>query len=188
MSSVSDSPVRDAAADVFDLTIISGKTEIISAWDDSGPKQGQLKSGDITDDMTPTLKGTSAPNKVVYIFGCHIEGHWVLMDSVTADATGNWSYQSYDRSPWKGLTQFQVSNSAIRDVNAPTFLLEINVDPPKVDHGLVWNFDDGTLQVACCWGVQKYNQLSTTYWKGADGSHVLGTMTDYVEDVITVAT
>ena len=179
---VSDSPVRDAAADVFDLTIISGKTEIISAWDDSGPKQGQLKSGDITDDMTPTLHGTSAPNKVVYIFSCHIEGHWVLMDSVTADAQGNWSYQSYDRSPWKGLTQFQVSDSAIRDANAPTFLLEINVDPPKVDHGLVWNFDDGTLQGWLAAGVyKKYNQLSTTYWKGADGSNVLGTMTDFVE-------
>lgn len=177
---VSDSPVRDAAADVFDLTIISGKTEIISAWDDSGPKQGQLKSGDITDDMTPTLKGTSAPNKVVYIFGCHIEGHWVLMDSVTADATGNWSYQSYDRSPWKGLTQFQVSNSAIRDVNAPTFQLEINVDPAKVDHkGLVWNFNDGTQQGWIASGLyHKNDNIGVKRWSAGNSSYELGSMTN----------
>lgn len=62
----------------------------------------------------------------------------------------------------------------------------IEVKPVEVtainDQGIDWNFNDGTLQGWMAAGLyEKYNQLKTTEWKGADGSNVLGSMTDFVE-------
>ncbi|MBS0904816.1 hypothetical protein JK229_06710 [Pantoea dispersa] len=58
----------------------------------------------------------------------------------------------------------------------------IEVKPVEVtaiiDQGIDWNFNDGTLQGWMAAGMyEKYNQLKTTEWKGADGSNVLGSMT-----------
>ncbi|MDY0927299.1 Ig-like domain-containing protein, partial [Enterobacter sp. CFBP8995] len=63
-------------------------TPVISTvWDDHGSVTGNISNGGVTDDQTPTLRGTAEPNSTVSIY----DGNNKLAD-VTADQNGNWSY------------------------------------------------------------------------------------------------
>ncbi|WP_233331064.1 Ig-like domain-containing protein, partial [Pseudomonas nitroreducens] len=59
---------------------------IISVHDDVGPYQGFLQKGDVTDDSTPTFKGSADGGSVIKLY----DGS-TLIGSAMADATGNWS-------------------------------------------------------------------------------------------------
>ncbi|WP_406808088.1 Ig-like domain-containing protein [Enterobacter chuandaensis] len=60
---------------------------IETVFDDAGLKTGNLANGDITDDSTPDFTGTAEENSIVHII---VNGREV--DSVTADATGKWTW------------------------------------------------------------------------------------------------
>ena len=64
------------------------KPTIDSVYDDEGMKKGFLASGDITDDSTPTFKGTAEANSLVFII---VNGRQV--DSVSATDTGFWEWK-----------------------------------------------------------------------------------------------
>ncbi|HBH7067279.1 TPA: Ig-like domain repeat protein [Enterobacter cloacae] len=63
------------------------KPTIETVFDDAGLKTGFLANGDITDDSTPDFTGTAEKNSVVHII---VNGREV--GSVTADATGKWTW------------------------------------------------------------------------------------------------
>lgn len=63
------------------------KPTIETVFDDAGLKTGNLANGDITDDSTPDFSGTAEENSIVHII---VNGREV--DSVTADATGKWTW------------------------------------------------------------------------------------------------
>ncbi|HCT7898065.1 TPA: Ig-like domain repeat protein [Enterobacter cloacae] len=63
------------------------KPTIDSVYDDAGLKKGFLAPGDITDDSTPTFKGTAEENSLVFII---VNGREV--DSVRATDTGAWEW------------------------------------------------------------------------------------------------
>ncbi|MCW0322814.1 Ig-like domain-containing protein [Pantoea dispersa] len=180
---VSNSEKRYTNGSTYQLTLQPEKPNISNAIDNEGGIQGELKNGDYTDDFTPTLTGWAASNSLVYVYAQHDNGNWQLLGSTRASNFGAWNFTTSNLSGQHGEYQFQVSSSSTRDPSANIFKLEINDNAVRVgDEGLAWDFDDGTLQGWMPAGLyKKYNQLKTTEWKGADGSNVLGSMTDFVE-------
>ncbi|UVH56699.1 Ig-like domain-containing protein [Variovorax paradoxus] len=78
-TSVASAPL-DFKVDTTDVVV-----SIAQALDDKGSRQGNLASGSLTDDTTPTLVGTATAGAVVTVK----EGT-VLLGSTAADANGNW--------------------------------------------------------------------------------------------------
>ncbi|MBS3048423.1 Ig-like domain-containing protein [Enterobacter mori] len=63
------------------------KPTIDTVYDDAGQQTGNIANGGITDDSTPDFTGTAEKNSLVFII---VNGRTV--DSVTADATGTWTW------------------------------------------------------------------------------------------------
>ncbi|MGX5111493.1 Ig-like domain-containing protein [Enterobacter cloacae] len=63
------------------------KPTIDTVYDDAGQQTGNIANGGITDDSTPDFTGTAEQNSLVFII---VNGRTV--DSVTADATGTWTW------------------------------------------------------------------------------------------------
>ncbi|MCQ8229024.1 Ig-like domain-containing protein [Pantoea trifolii] len=97
--------------------------EITHAYDDFGSYTGELGNGAITDDRTPTLHGRGEANSVVYIHCLNLQGAWVLLESVTVGADGQWRYDPDLLDV--GNYQFSAESSAVHDANAKSFGLKI---------------------------------------------------------------
>ena len=149
------------------------------AEDNVGASQGKLVSGAMTDDFTPTLKGKAEANSIIHLFNKHINGDWSYAGSAKADAQGNWQLDVTIPEKWNGQHQFTVSNTPVRDKNAPAFTLEFNADAIKVDEkGYKWDFEDGTLQGWTAAGEYKRNnELVVKPWSSSKGSNELGSAT-----------
>ena len=61
---------------------------IVGAGDNVGNIQGNIYSGAITDDNTPTIFGRAAPNSTITL----IQDGVTITTPITVDASGNWSY------------------------------------------------------------------------------------------------
>ncbi|WP_213033344.1 Ig-like domain-containing protein [Acinetobacter sp. ANC 3832] len=115
-----------------------------SVTDDVGAIQGPLKSGDSTDDTTPTLTGKAEPGNVVTVYD---DGKPV--GSVVADPSGNWNYTV----PAPGLTEGEHAITATQtdpagNVSAPSapFDVVIDITPPTVTATITGITDDtGTV-------------------------------------------
>lgn len=64
------------------------KPLITEVFDDQGDSKGPLKSGDITDDSIPKVKGTAEANSLIKIYD-----NGQLIGSARTDANGNWSFE-----------------------------------------------------------------------------------------------
>ncbi|WGK55889.1 Ig-like domain-containing protein [Pantoea sp. SS70] len=81
----------------FTLTVdpaLDLKPSIDSAWDDFGAVTGSLKSGDITDDSTPTLRGRGVAGSVIYFQSGTWDGSWYDVGSTVVKADGSWEWAS----------------------------------------------------------------------------------------------
>ena len=115
---VGSSDVRNPAADIFRLTIADAgsdalKPVIVDAFDDVGAATGALANGALTNDSTPTLRGTAEANSIVYIrYGRSTIG-FEPVASVKANAKGEWSFtpELYQDHVW----DFYVSSSTTFD-------------------------------------------------------------------------
>ena len=96
---------------------------ITHASDNAGVYQGVLTSGALTDDITPDLHGRAEAHSVVWVHYRTVPGTWELLGSTLADSEGNWLYAVPELSA--GCYEFQVVNTAERDVNQPPFALEV---------------------------------------------------------------
>ncbi|WP_233871715.1 Ig-like domain-containing protein [Paraburkholderia adhaesiva] len=81
--------VSDAtSAFTFSIDTVAPSAPVVgSVTDDVGAVQGALANGAVTDDPTPTLAGTAEAGSTVSVYD-----NGKLLGTVTADATGNWSY------------------------------------------------------------------------------------------------
>ncbi|MDN7528395.1 Ig-like domain-containing protein, partial [Burkholderia orbicola] len=82
--------VESAQTEPFELTVdVTAPTRptIESAYDDVGAVQGQVANHGVTDDTTPTLKGSAEPGSVVVIH----DGDKAI-GSTVADRSGNWAF------------------------------------------------------------------------------------------------
>ncbi|WFL66109.1 Ig-like domain-containing protein [Pantoea sp. X85] len=81
----------------FTLTVdpaLDLKPTIDGAWDDFGAVTGSLKSGDITDDSTPTLRGRGVAGSVIYFQSGTWDGAWENAGSTVVKADGSWEWTS----------------------------------------------------------------------------------------------
>ena len=149
--------------------------------DDVGAEQGNLASGDTTDDSTPTLSGTAEANGIVSVY----DGD-TLLGTATADASGSWSFTTEALS--NGLHSLTVTvTDAAGNVSAPTAPFELTVEAgvPPATASLVVTDDSGSTLVALAdgastrdttpvlSGLTTANALVTLY----NGDQVLGSVT-----------
>ncbi len=125
---VSGSATRNPNADIFRLTIADAgssalKPVIVDIMDDAGTATGALVNGAITDDRTPTLRGTAEANSIVYIHYGRSGVSWEPTASVQANAKGEWSFTPnlYQDYTW----DFYASTSSNHDDVETVFQLEL---------------------------------------------------------------
>ncbi|WP_312179162.1 Ig-like domain-containing protein [Pantoea sp. CTOTU46764] len=114
--------------------------EITHAYDDFGTDTGVLGNGAQTNDRTPTLHGRGEANSVVFIHCLNEQGAWVLLESVTVGADGQWRYDPDLLDV--GNYEFSAESSAVHDANAKSFGLKI------VPDGSVYPTIDGVIDDA----------------------------------------
>ncbi|WP_343465112.1 Ig-like domain-containing protein, partial [Pantoea sp.] len=156
------------------------KPQIENAVDDVGSVTGNVSNNGITDDKTPTLKGTGVPGAVIEIQYGKSGEPWGPAGTATVDANGNWTFTSPELTSngvweYRARTVIGAENSAWTD----KFVLNVvgNVDAIG-DQGNIWNFNDGTLQGWTTAG--KYasdNEAYVKKWSGPNNSYELGSAT-----------
>ena len=138
----------------LDIDLTPGdRYEITHAYDDFGTYTGELSSGAITDDRTPTLHGRGEANSVVYIHYHNVLGAWELLASVIVGADGQWKYDSDRLAP--GNYEFSAEKSAVHDADAKSFGLKIVAEgsfAPTIDGA----FDDAGPVT----GIVKHNGIT----------------------------
>jgi uncharacterized protein YndB with AHSA1/START domain len=127
--------------ETFTLSIVSsahGFSPIIDyAIDDTGPVNVDLRSGNTTDDNTPTLHGHAEANSLVYILTQHRSGE--IIYSVKADNYGKWQWTPAEALK-NGEWHFQVSTTTGNNWSS-RFDLNINGTTGDGEYG----FDFETL-------------------------------------------
>jgi len=98
-----------------------GVAKIIDAVDNAGSLTGSLKSGGITDDTTPELRGSAPEGSVVRIQYRNDKGEWIDGGNAVMNGT-SWSWTP---SPALGVGSWEFRANAGSDWSE-TFKLEIN--------------------------------------------------------------
>jgi hypothetical protein len=98
------------------------------AVDDAGSVTGNLATGAVTDDTTPTLFGKATPNGLVMI-----SDNGVVIGSATADAFGDWHYLP-DPVLAEGPHSFSasVTNGAGNTATTAPFNLDVDLTAPVI--------------------------------------------------------
>ncbi|BBV29645.1 BapA/Bap/LapF family large adhesin [Citrobacter werkmanii] len=104
-----------------------GVPVIVSVMDDAAPSTGLLSNNQATNDQTPTLSGTADANSTVNIYN-----NGTIIESVVADANGNWSWTSATPLP-EGPHAFSATatNQLGTGGMSPTFNISIDIQPPS---------------------------------------------------------
>lgn len=120
---------QDAAGNTSDPTNFTGSgtgLPVISAIvDDTGTIQGDLKSGQITDDTQPGLRGVSTPNSTVDIL---VDGI-VVASNVPVDENGNWNWTS-TATLAEGLHTFEVIDTVDGSKASAVVNITVDLTPP----------------------------------------------------------
>jgi len=111
--------------------------------DDVGASQGDLASGDTTDDSTPTLSGAAEANSLISVY----DGD-TLLGTATADANGSWSFITPALN--NGLHSFTVTvTDAAGNVSTATDAFDLTIDAgvPPATASLEVTDDSGSTLV-----------------------------------------
>ncbi len=115
-----------ARSQAFALTIESDGNDqparIDFAADDVGPVQHDLRSGDKTDDTTPTLHGSAPANSTLYLQYRSAGGSWSTR-VLTADSEGSWSWIAPTLN--KGDYEFRVQKAG----DSWSSVFKLTIDP-----------------------------------------------------------
>ncbi|MHC8383994.1 Ig-like domain-containing protein [Pseudomonas sp. LB3P14] len=155
----------------IDFTVDTSTVDISIARivDDFGSKQGNLASGDVTDDSTPTLHGKATANSTVNIY----DGK-VLLGSTQSNGKGEWSF-----TPTQALAEGKHSLTATvvtaaGGESAPTAVFDLTIDitaPGKAIIGEVLD-DVGAIQGPIVNGGSTDDTTPTLSGSGEPGSTV----------------
>ncbi|VFS89417.1 Uncharacterised protein [Kluyvera cryocrescens] len=108
------------------MTPLSGTIPLVN--DNVGTVKGDLASGALSDDNTPTLRGTVEPNTWVNVY----DGS-KLLATVQADNTGAWSYTTAALADGEHRFSTTVSDAAGNvSGSSPVFILNIDATAPPV--------------------------------------------------------
>ncbi|WP_431223586.1 Ig-like domain-containing protein [Serratia sp. L9] len=177
----------------FGFTVDSeapGKPSVGSAIDDVGDVRGELVSGSVTDDATPTFKGVAEAGSTV-----HVYDNGELIGSVTTDANGAWAFtpttplSEGDHALTTTATDKAGNTSAPSDVFTlstdytpspvgPEFLAITGVadnvgltQGPVASGGIT---DDSLPQIS---GIGSAGDTVLVYAKDSAGNHLIGSAT-----------
>ncbi|EOG3604945.1 Ig-like domain-containing protein [Enterobacter cloacae] len=89
-----DTTAPDASANVLNITAVA---------DDVGDRQGNVASGDITDDSKPVINGIGEAGSTVFVYSTDANGKH-LLGSAVVDSEGNWTL-ALDTPLVEGLNQ-----------------------------------------------------------------------------------
>ena len=81
---------KDYGVDTEGPNIIDDIPFTYALWDDVGEKQGQIFSGDVTDDSTPTYRGQTDPSEVALV---QILNNGVVIGEAVVQADGSWMFE-----------------------------------------------------------------------------------------------
>ncbi|WP_051916832.1 Ig-like domain-containing protein, partial [Serratia sp. Ag1] len=135
-----------AASPEYDFTVSTqapAAPVIGTVEDNVEPHTGPLQKGDLTNDNTPTLKGTALPGGTVTVFD-----NGTAIGSVKVDNNGNWSLTP-ETALKDGSHNLTASvTDSIGQVSDPTggFGIVIDTLPPAPATGLVVTDDYGNVQ------------------------------------------
>ncbi|KFK92839.1 Ig-like domain-containing protein, partial [Serratia sp. Ag1] len=151
------------------ITVPPQAPTITSVEDDVAPHTGALQKGDITNDNTPTLKGSALPGGTVTVFD-----NGTAIGSVKADSNGAWTF-----TPETALKDGNHSLTAsvtdsIGQVSPTTggFGIVIDTLPPAPATGLVVTDDYGNVQGPLSAGSTTDDRTPTFSGKAEVGSVV----------------
>lgn len=120
---------QDAAGNNSSPTAFTGSgtgLPVISAIvDDTGTVQGDLRSGQTTDDTLPGLRGVSTPNTTVNVL---VDGV-VVASNVPVDGNGDWSWTA-TTALGEGLHTFQVVDSVDGSKASAVVNITVDLTPP----------------------------------------------------------
>ena len=117
-----------SAAYALHIDITPPPPVITGADDNVGPVQGNVANGGYTNDTTPTLSGTAEANSTVSLY----DGA-TLVSTVTADASGNWSYTPTPLSDGSNHSYTATATNATGSTSAASaaYALHIDTTPPS---------------------------------------------------------
>jgi P pilus assembly chaperone PapD len=141
---------------------------ILSALDDVGSNQGALASGDVTDDVRPTLTGTGEANSIVHLY---VTGTAISLGSAQVQTDGTWTFSVPARA--EGAYEFYATatdRSGNVSVQSTGFDLAIDTTPPAapvITHALD---DQGSVQDNLASGAATDDTTPTLIGTGEVGS------------------
>jgi hypothetical protein len=153
----------------IDLTA-PNRPVIVSAEDDEGPIRDPLKSGDVTDDVTPTLIGTGEANSIVHIY---VTGTAMALGSVQVLPNGTWTF-TLPRQV-EGVHDFYAtSTDRVGHVSAPSSDFRIDIDTTVPLAPVITNaLDDfGSIRGSITSGGVTDDSTPTLVGRGEVGTHV----------------
>ncbi|WP_336332604.1 Ig-like domain-containing protein [Pseudomonas putida] len=112
----------------WSVTIVLGAPEmpvIESVIDDAGALHGPLENGDITDDSTPTFKGTAEPGSTIYVYD-----HDQLIGEVEVDDQGNWVFTPTLEDGEHQLTFESVNGAGNHSEMSPPWAVTVDTQAP----------------------------------------------------------
>ncbi|RDK83024.1 Ig-like domain-containing protein, partial [Enterobacillus tribolii] len=188
ITAVAKDPMGNESSSSWNFTIDTdapAKPSIDSAYDDVGAKQGPLKSGDVSDDPTPTLSGKAEAGSIVKIYDQN-----GLIGSVTAKDDGTWSYTP-EAKLGEGSHQFYVKSidkAGNASVPSDNFELTLDFTPPDASKLVITDVIDDVGAVTGSVGNGKETDDTRPLIKGTgaeagnvitvyDGDTVLGSTT-----------
>ncbi|AZD92639.1 MULTISPECIES: Ig-like domain-containing protein [Pseudomonas] len=145
-------------------TGVPGVPKILSVYDDAGGLTGNVPRSGITDDSTPTVKGTADPGSVIKVY----DGSVVLGTAMT-DASGAWTLVLPELLPGShDLTA--VTRNDVGISGGASSGLDFKV-------GTTWDFNDKTLQGWKLAGRYGTDTTSTSITDDGHGGHLIAALT-----------
>ncbi|MCZ4335740.1 Ig-like domain-containing protein, partial [Aeromonas hydrophila] len=125
------------ASDPYTITVDTeiAKPTIVDVYDDVGTVKGTVANNDITDDATPTLSGKAEAGATVAI-----KNGAIVLGTVVADASGNWSYTPSQALADGKYTLTAVATDAAGNVSAASDSYTITIKASQT--ALKWNVTD----------------------------------------------
>ena len=111
----------------FTLTIdptVDHDAVITSAWDDFGAVTGTIANGGITDDSTPTLRGTGPANSTLTLK--YSNGDGSVGVTIKVDSSGNWTWTAPELE--EGHWTFEVKKTGQESASRYELTIDANAD------------------------------------------------------------
>jgi hypothetical protein len=151
------------------VTVAPNPPVITSVEDNAEPHTGALQKGDVTNDNTPTLKGSALPGGTVTVFD-----NGTAIGSVVADHNGAWTFTP-ETALKDGNHSLTASVTDSIGQTSPTtggFGIVIDTAPPAPVTGLTVTDDVGAEQGALTSGATTDDNTPTFSGKAEGGSTV----------------